>query len=271
MTLSDQPGADQPEVRSERRGAALWIWIDRESRRNAINPAVLAGIGAAILQASADPGVRAVVLTGAGEKAFCAGADLTAGPTTFQAGFDEPTTDFGRLARVVHRLGIPLIARVNGACVAGGMGLLGLCDLAIAAEHARFGLPEVKVGVFPMQVLVFLRSMLHARHINELCLTGELIGATRAAEIGLVNHVVPSAQLDAQIDALVGKLRLGSPAALRRGKQALFAMQMMTFDEALNFAEAQIALASRTSDAAEGLAAFNDKRPPRWAVDPTQE
>lgn len=253
-----------PPVRCERRGQALWICIDREARRNAINSSVLAAIENALSGVAADPGIRAVVLTGAGDKAFCAGADLADGPSTFQAGFDEPTTDFGRLARVVHRVGVPIVARVNGACVAGGMGLLGLCDLAIAAEHARFGLPEVKVGVFPMQVLVFLRAMLHARHINELCLTGELISAARAAEIGLVNRVVAAAQLDGQVDALLDKLYLGSPAALKRGKQALFAMQMMTFEQALSFAEAQIALASRTTDAAEGLSAFIEKRMPRW-------
>jgi enoyl-CoA hydratase/carnithine racemase len=163
---------------------------------------------------------------------------------------------------------VPIIARVNGACVAGGMALLGLCDIAIAADHARFGLPEVKVGVFPMQVLVFLRGMIGSRHLNELCLTGELITAARAAEIGLVNRVVPAGELDGAVDALLGKLAAASPAAVKRGKQAIFAMEVMSFSEALPFAEAQIALASRSSDAEEGLAAFNEKRPPRWLADP---
>jgi enoyl-CoA hydratase/carnithine racemase len=254
-------------IRSERKGPALWIWIDREARRNAINSAVLAGIEAAIVSTAADPGIRAIVLTGVGEKAFCAGADLSDGTDTFKAGPEDPTTEFGRLARTVHGIGIPLVARVNGACVAGGMGLMSLCDLVIAAEHARFGLPEVKVGVFPMQVLVYLRATMHARHINELCLTGELISAARAAQMGLVNEVVPAAQLDATVDALIAKLKAASPAAMRRGKRVIFAMQMMAFEEALSFAEAQIGLASRSADAAEGLRAFNEKRPPRWARD----
>jgi enoyl-CoA hydratase/carnithine racemase len=257
----------RPDARLERRGDALWVWIDREERRNALNPHVLAAIEAAIHQAAGDSSLRAIVLTGAGDKAFCAGADLAKGADIFQAAPDEPTTDFGRLARVVRTAGIPLIARVNGACVAGGMGLMSLCDLAIAAEHARFGLPEVKVGVFPMQVLVFLRATLHARHINELCLTGELITAARAAEIGLVNEVAPAGALDQRIDALIAKLRAASPAALRRGKQVIFAMEMMAFNEALAFAEAQIALAARGSDAAEGMAAFNERRKPRWAIE----
>jgi enoyl-CoA hydratase/carnithine racemase len=256
---------EKPDVRLERKGDALWVWIDREARRNAINPAVLAGIQHAVETAAADASLRAIVLTGVGDKAFCAGADLAKGTGTFQAGPEEPTTDFGRLARIVRGCGIPLIARVNGACVAGGMGLMAMCDLAIAADHARFGLPEVKVGVFPMQVLVFLRATVHARHINELCLTGELITAARAGEIGLVNAVAPAGELDTRIDALLAKLRAASPAAVRRGKQAIFAMETMAFNEALPFAEAQIALASRSADAEEGIKAFSEKRKPRWA------
>jgi enoyl-CoA hydratase/carnithine racemase len=252
------------EVRLERRGDALWVWIEREARRNALNSAVLAGIGAAIEAAARDSGIRAIVLTGAGEKAFCAGADLSEGTGAFQASPDEPTTEFGRLARRAGSAGVPLIGRVNGACVAGGMALLGLCDLVIAAEHARFGLPEAKIGVFPMQVLVFLRATMHARHINELCLTGELISAQRAADMGIVNEIAPAAELDARIEGLVAKIRTGSPGALRRGKQAILAMQMMAFNEALAFAEAQIALCAGSADAQEGLQAFNEKRKPRW-------
>ena len=257
-----------PVVRVERRGRAVWITIDREERRNAINPDVIAGIHAAIDDAGRDTDVRAVVLTGAGRKAFCAGADLSRGTDVFSPeGLDEPTTDFGRLARRVRELGIPVIARVNGACVAGGMGLMSLCDLAIAADHARFGLPEVKVGVFPLQVLVYLRRFVGARHVNELCLTGELISAARAYEIGLVNDVVPEAQLDERVEALLARLGAASPVAVRRGKVAIGQMDAMGFAEALSFAEAQIAILSRTGDAREGLAAFNEKRPARWAAE----
>jgi len=253
-----------PEVRLERRRDALWVWINRPARRNAINAAVLAGIESAVASTAADPGVRAIVLTGEGDKAFCAGADLTEGTTTFQARLQEPTTDFGRLARVVRACGIPMIARVNGACVAGGMGLLAMCDLAIAADHARFGLPEIKVGVFPMQVLVFLRATMHARHINELCLTGELIDAARAAQMGLLNEIAPLSELDGRVEAMVERVCAGAPSAIRRGKQVLSAMEMMSFEQALAFAEAQIALAAAGADAEEGLRAFNEKRKPRW-------
>jgi len=256
------------ELKLERRGDALWATINREARRNAINPAVLAGLEAAVHTALTDRTIRAIVVTGSGEKAFCAGADLSAGPATFQATPEDPTTDFGRLARLVRTCPVPLLARVNGACVAGGMGLMLLCDLAVAAEHARFGLPEVTVGVFPMQVLVLLRSTVHARHLNELCLGGELIPARRAAEIGLVNEVVPASELDTRIEALLGRVRAASPAAIRRGKQVIFAMEMMAFGEAIAFAEAQLGLVSRSADAEEGLKAFNEKRKPRWSNEP---
>jgi enoyl-CoA hydratase/carnithine racemase len=260
MTRSD----DRPEIRSEIRSRSLWIWIDREERRNAINKNVLAGIEAAIATALSTPDLRAIVLTGAGRRAFCAGADLSGGTGTFILGLDDPMTDFGKLARLVRGMGIPLIARINGDCIAGGMGLMALCDLAIVADHARFGLPEARVGVFPMQVLVFLRSMIGARHINEMCLTGEFISAARAREIGIANDVVPFDQLDARIEALIARLGEMSPVALRRGKYAIAAMEAMAFPEALAFAEQLIAVTSLTSDATEGLAAFNEKRAPRW-------
>jgi enoyl-CoA hydratase/carnithine racemase len=225
---------------------------------------VLAGIEAAFREAAADRAIRAIVLTGAGRKAFCAGADLSTGTSTFSLGLDEPMTDFGRLARCARELGIPVIGRINGDCVAGGMALMALCDLAVAAEHARFGLPEAKVGVFPMQVLVYLRRMIAPRHVNQLCLTGELIGAARAAEMGLVNEVVGYEGLDARVEALVGRVGEMSPVALRRGKYAIAAMEGMAFGEALAFAETLIAVTAMTSDAAEGLAAFNEKRRPHW-------
>ena len=253
------------DVRTELRGRALWVWIDREARRNAMNKAVIAGIEAAVATAAADPAVRAIVLTAVGRKAFCAGADLSGGTATFTLGLDEPMTDFGKLARLMRNVGVPVVGRINGDCVAGGMGLMSLCDLVVVADHARFGLPEAKVGVFPMQVLVFLRSQIGARHVNELCLTGELISAARAYEIGLANYVVPFEQLDARVESLLDRLAGMSPVALRRGKYAIAAMERMPFAEAIAFAETLITVTSLTSDATEGLAAFNEKRPPRWA------
>jgi len=254
----------RPPIRKEKRGQTLWIWIDREERRNAINKEVVSGIESAVADAQADASIQSIVLTGAGRKAFCAGADLTGGAQTFTLGLDQPMTDFGRLARVMRDLGVPVIGRINGDCVAGGMGLMSLCDLVVVADHARFGLPEAKIGVFPMQVLVFLRSMIGARHINELCLTGELIDAARAREIGIANYVVPFEELDSRVETLIARLAEMSPVALKRGKYAIAAMERMAFPEALAFAETLISVTALTRDATEGLAAFNERRKPRW-------
>jgi methylglutaconyl-CoA hydratase len=258
---------DTDPVLLARRGATLWITINRPEKRNSINKAVIDGIRAGIEQAAADNTVRAAVLTAAGDKAFCAGGDLEQGTAIFGDSLDEPTTDFGRLARLVRQVGIPLVARVNGACVAGGMGLMALCDLVVAADHAVFGLPEARVGVFPMQVQVYFRNLILPRHAAELIFTGELIDASRAREIGLVNWVVPAADLDGKVEWLLERLRGNSSAAIRRGKYAMAAMQTMNFHEAIAFAEGQIALAAATDDAREGVAAFNEKRKPRWMDD----
>lgn len=251
-------------VLAERRGEILWLSINRPDRRNALNSEVLGQLEAAFIEAGRDGNARVIVLTGVGDKAFCAGADLTEGTGTFTRGSAGTTTDFGRLARVARGLPCPIIARVNGACVAGGMGLMALCDLAVAANHARFGLPEAKVGVFPMQVLVYLRSMMAPRHLHELCLTGDLISAERAWQMGLVNAVVPSDELDQKVADLAARISARSPMALERGRAVLAEMQGMGFHEALSYAEAQIALASASDDAREGISAFNERRSPRW-------
>jgi len=257
--------ANTEPVLIDRHGHTLWITINRPERRNAINESVIEGIKAGVLQAAADPSVRAIVLTGTGDKAFCAGGDLQQGTSVFGELIEEPTTDFGRLARVVRQSGVPMIARINGACVAGGMALMSLCDLVVAVDHARFGLPETKVGVIPVQVQVYFRNLILPRHAMELILTGDLIDAQRAREIGLVNYIVPAQELDTRIEDLLAKLRGASPVATRRMKQAINSMEMMNFHEAIAYAESQIMLTAQTSDAKEGLASFSEKRKPRWA------
>ena len=146
--------------------------------------------------------------------------------------------------------------------MAGGMGLLAMCDLAVAAPRAIFGLPEAKVGVFPMQVLALLPAQVPQRVLTQLCLTGEPIDAARAREIGLVNDVADD--LDGALERLLSRLVSNSPTALRRGLYAMKAMRSMSFDEAIAFGESQIGLLAMTQDAREGIAAFKDKRKPQW-------
>lgn len=247
----------------EKRGSALWITLNRPDKRNAFNSGVLAAMGEGWRRANADPEVRAIVLTGAGEKAFCAGGDLQPGQA-FAFDHAKPSTDYADLVRAVARSTVPSIARVNGVCMAGGMGLLCMTDLAVAVDTAVFGLPEVKVGLFPMQVLAMMEGLVPPRVLREWTLTGDPFDARAALAVGLVNHVVPAAELDAKVESLVGKFAANSPTAIRRGKYAIRAMAGMAFEEALAYAEAQIGIMPQTEDAREGLAAFNEKRKPRW-------
>ena len=247
-------------LKAARQDTRLVLTIDRPERRNALNADVIASLQQALESARADRAIRAIVLTGAGDEAFCAGADLSADSFSFD--YATPTIPYANLLRTARTLDVPLVARVNGACMAGGMGLLAMCDLAIAARHATFGLPEAKVGVFPMQVLAVLQAQVPQRFLNQLCLTGDSIDAARAREIGLVNDVADD--LDAAVERLLGRLTSNSPTALRRGVYAMKAMRSMPFEEAIAFGEGQIGLLAMTQDAREGFAAFKDKRKAQW-------
>ena len=247
-------------VDASRQDARLLLTIDRPERRNALNADVIGALHEALHRARSDDTIRAVVLTGAGDEAFCAGADL--GADAFAFDYATPTNAYADLLRTARTLDVPLVARVNGACMAGGMGLLAMCDLTIAAPHAVFGLPEAKVGVFPMQVLAVLQAQVPQRFLTQLCLTGDPIDAARAREIGLVNEVAPD--LDGALERLLSRLQSNSPTALRRGLYAMKAMRAMSFEEAIAFGEGQIGLLALTQDAREGIAAFKDKRRPRW-------
>lgn len=255
--------SEQPSVLLERREAVFWITINRADKRNAINQSVVDGIRDGFRQAHADPAVRAIVLTGAGDKAFCAGGDLQPG-AGFAFDLARPNIDYADLLREASNATLPSIARVNGTCMAGGMGLLCMTDFAIAADHVLFGLPEVKIGLFPMQVLSLLKDIVPKRVLREWTLSGEPFPAQEALQAGLLNHVVPAAELDARVNWLLARITDKSPTAIRRGKYAMRAMEAMSFDQAIAYTEGQIALLAMTEDAREGLASFNEKRKPVW-------
>lgn len=252
------------QVLAEKRGAVQWITINREERRNAMNDTVCELIMNAMNAASADPAIRAVVLTGAGDKAFCAGADLSSGSGSFKYDYSKVGVAFVRLMKTARDLTLPLIARVNGHAMAGGMGMLGMCDMAIAVDDARFGMPEVKVGVFPLQIMAVLQRLIPPRKCYEMALTGEPIDAREALDLGLLNYVVPRAELDTKLDWLLNRMLDKSPVAIRRGKYAMRRTEQMNFDNAADFMEAQIGMLAMTEDAAEGRQAFIEKRTPNW-------
>jgi len=255
-------------VLQERRGAVSWVTINRPEARNALNNPVVDGVAAALAAAEQDPEVLAVVLTGAGDRAFCAGGDLkpqggsVGGPLQFD--YSQPHTGYAELLRRANRFEKPIVARVNGAVMAGGMGVLSMCDMAVASDDVRLGLPEVAIGAFPMQVASVMQHLVPRRKFVEMCLTGEPITAQDALEMDLLNYVVPRAELDAKVEWLLARLLNKSPAAIRRGKNALRAIADMSFESSIAFTENQLATVLLMQDAVEGISAFNEKRKPRW-------
>ena len=255
------------ELLIERDGPVLTMTINREERRNSINVAVIDGMMAGINQAmAAMPDVRVIVLTGIGDKAFCAGADLkrTGDDRPFQIDHTDPAQQMGDLFRLVDRCPIPMVARVNGHAVAGGLGLVAMCDMAVTTDAAKFGAPETRIGVWPMMIMTQLMRLMPKRKLLELMVTGEPMTAQEAMDAGLVNHVVPGAELDAKTDWLVDRILKSSPAAVRRGLYVYKAMQDMSMHQALVLAESNGGLMGTSEDATEGIAAFNEKRKPDW-------
>lgn len=248
----------------QKANGVLRLTINRPERRNALNDDLITKLERAFSVASQDPEVSVIILGAVGEKAFCAGADLNPNAGTFGFDYAEPTTTYANLLRAARKTTVPVIGRINGFCLAGGMGLLAICDMAVASETAKFGLPEVKVGLFPMQVAALMQTMLPPRKFAEMCYTGDMLSASEALECGLVNYVVSPDDLDAKTDELAARVAKNSPAAIKRGKHALTSMHGMTFEQGIAYMEAQVGLMPLTKDAQEGMAAFAEKRAPIW-------
>lgn len=253
-------------VRTAMRGHALEITINRPERRNSINEDVCASIAAAIEAAENKPEVRAIVLTGAGDAAFCAGGDLkpNADGAPFTMEPAEPNHFVVKLFRRMQQCRLPIVARVNGAAMAGGLGLVCACDFAIAGDHVRFGVPETRIGLFPMMILPYMMRVIPRRKLMEMCITGELINAEEALAIGILNYVVPAAELDTKLDWLLGRICDKSPTAIRIGKQVFHAIEDMTLDQSFELTQVMLPVMAMSEDAKEGFAAFNQKRSPNW-------
>jgi len=254
------------EVRKESAAGVLTLVIDREERRNALNRATLEQLEAALEAADSDPDTRVVVLRGAGERVFCAGADL--GEMLAHESIEASRRHFDGLARVMrlmHRIGPPVIARVPGYALAGGFGLAVACDFTIASESAEFGLPEIGLGLLPLMVSAPLYRALGSRKaLLDLVLSGRRLPAREAHALGLVSRVVPDGELDAEVAKLAATLAGYSPTALRLGKESIYTMAELEYDAALRYLREAIVLTSRTEDAQEGIRAFFEKRKPVW-------
>ena len=241
------------------------ITLNQPEKRNPLSNAMLHDIIAALQEAKQDADVRVVILTGAGDKAFCAGADLGG----FGGDHTEVEKHLGRGAFVdmfltIEKLGKPLIGCVNGHALAGGFGLALSCDMIIAADTATFGTTEINVGLWPMMIMAIIRRQLAPKRCMELFMTGKRISADHALEWGLVNNVVPLAEVRIEAWKLAQTLTSKSPLVMKLGRDAFFAVDGLSYEAALRHLQSQLTLVTLTEDATEGIAAFLEKREPNF-------
>ncbi|MEN8234610.1 MAG: enoyl-CoA hydratase-related protein [Actinomycetota bacterium] len=251
-------------IRYESAGHTATITIDDPDRRNALTNEAMAELATLVERAGSDDDVRVVVITGAGDRVFSAGGDLSGGFVDAPLAGHGDRGALADLIRAMRRIPKPVVARVNGHALGGGLGVVAGCDLAIAADHATFGTPEINVGLWPMMITVVLRPLVPRRPLLEMMLAGRRFDAAEAADLGIVNRVVPAADLDAAVRETVEALASSSPAALALGKAAFYAVEDMDLDTALDHLHIGLTAVSTTEDAAEGVKAFLDKREPRW-------
>ncbi len=253
------------ELLYEVRDGVATLTLNRPDQRNALNAELLSALVEGLKRARDDAEVRCVVLTGAGDKVFCAGADL--GGFAAEASLVEKhfASDlFLEFFRLMPRLGKPSLCAANGHVLAGGMGLALSCDLLIAKEGARFGTPEINVGAFPYMIMSIIYRNVPRKKVNEMMLLGEQISAEEAVTYGLANKVVPAADFKAAVDEWAGKLAAKSPVLMRLGHDAMHRQQDMALDDALEFLRSQLSLTFSTEDIREGVEAFFEKRDPEW-------
>lgn len=247
------------------RGVAT-LTLDDPATRNALSDPLLDELVGRLEQARADGSVRVVVVTSADDRVFSSGGNLKAfaddAPTIEKyAGLDR----FPRLYRLLGGLGKPSICAANGDVLAGAFGLALGCDLIVARDGVRFGCPEINVGVFPFMISALIYRSVPRAKANELMMTGQLIPATEAERLGVVNAVIAPERFAAEVDRWAGLVASRSPLLMRMGKNALNATRDLTLDAALDHLQAQLALAFTTDDLSEGVAAFREKREPRWS------
>ncbi len=235
------------------------ITINREAQRNAITPEAIALFHEYLDKAQADPEVKGILIAGAGEKAFCTGAQLGDGMST------EGLKVFASFANVLKRISSfpkPTVARVKGHCLAGGMGFMLACDIVIASDDSSFGTPEVNVGLWPMMIGALIFRNVPRKKAMEMILLGDRITAADALAMNLITRVVPKDALDEEIKQLLEKLASKSPIGMKIGKEAFAATRDMPLDESLDFLSEKIKDVVNTEDAREGITAFIEKRKP---------
>ncbi len=241
------------------------LTLNRPEQRNALSPQLLGELVDALRGARDDERVKAVVLTGAGDKVFCAGADLGGFAAEVPLLEKHLANDlFLDYFRLMPRLGKPSLCAANGHVLAGGLGLALCCDLVIAREGITFGTPEINVGAFPYMIMAIIYRNVPRKRVNEMLLLGERISADQAVDFGLANKVVAADQFDQAVREWAEKLASKSPLLMKLGHDAIYRQQDMALDDALEFLRSQLSLTLSTEDVVEGVSAFFEKREPQW-------
>jgi enoyl-CoA hydratase/carnithine racemase len=240
------------------------ITIDDPERRNPLSSDLMAEMAGMVGRAASDPEVRVIVITGAGDQAFSAGGDLAGGFVDDPLAGHDARGALADLLRSMRSAGKPTVARVNGHALAGGFGLVAACDVVISVDDATFGMPEIKVGLWPMMITAVLQRVMPHKAALELMMTGRRIPAEEAMRLGVVSRITKRHELDAAVDLTVNSLAAASPLVLRMGRDAFYAAQDQAFDAALDHLHAGLTAVSATEDAAEGIRAFLEKRRPHW-------
>ncbi len=234
-----------------------YFTINREEKRNSINAEVIQLFMHYLDKTENDASVRVLCITGAGDKSFCSGADLGGA-----SGAGGGAAEYAALIKRLAGFPKPTVARVNGYCLAGGMGFMLACDIVISAETAKFGTPEVNVGLFPMMIGALIFRNVLRKKAMEMVLLGERMSARDAMEMGLVTRVVPAADLDKEVNRVLHSLSKKSPIGMKLGKEAFYAMADMPFEKAIDYLSKKIMEVAATEDAKEGITAFLEKRDP---------
>jgi len=249
----------QPHLLYHVDNSSATLTINREAQRNAISLEAIELFLSHLDEAERDENIRVVLVTGAGEKAFCSGADLG---STAGGDLRQGVKTYVQLLKRLAGYPKPVVARVNGACMAGGMGLMLACDIVIARDDAGFGTPEVKVGLWPMMIGALIYRNVLRKKAMEMVLLGERFTAGQALRMGLITRAVPAERLNDEVQKVLQSLAAKSPIGMKIGKQAFHAMADMPFEEAVDFLSEKLVEVAATEDAREGITAFIEKRQP---------
>ena len=254
---------NDPHLLYRVKDGVAFFTINRENQRNAISMEALDLFLSHLDEALGNDAVRAVCVTGAGNRTFCAGADLGAG-----IGESDGMTAFRKYAKLLKKLtGFPkpTVAKVNGSCVAGGTGFMLACDIVIASSKATFGTPEVNVGLFPMMIGALIFRNVLRKKAMEMVLLGEKLSARQALEMGLITRMADPDDLDAEVEKVLNVLVKKSPIGMRIGKEAFYAAADMPFEQALDLLAEKLSAVAATQDAREGIMAYLEKREPLFS------